>query len=438
MRVSTALTIGVSLALRVFAQSPAAVGNIPRDTSVSRWTAAYESGIAAGRQGNDEEALAIFQRCWDSAYSDEERGLAADNLGETNRRLGHLNDARQWLERSRQAFSRDPRLSLRLAVAISNLADLDRATGNYSAAERKLRDSLDSPLCDNESRGLIRNYLGDLLREEGRSAEAAQLFHETLGSREIPQRLRAGAFIGLADIDRQHSAWNSSIDKWNAAIEIARSARDDATEAVALRGLGETWLESGSPARAEPLLRRSLRMMESAAGMPPEEVAGVHASLASLYRSMNKLLLAENEWTRAIDIDRRVLGPGHPQIAILMEMLSDVHSARGQFGLALDYAERASEAMRGSFGETSMPAAAALSNQAVIEQRAGDFGSADRHFRLAIGIARSHPEHRSLQSLMMERYACLLRAMHRSREAKSLLAESNAWKNTETAALPVK
>ena len=144
--------------------------------------------------------------------------------------------------------------------------------------------------------------------------------------------------------------------------------------------------------------------------------------MAELYRSENKLALAEGEWSRALQIDRTVLGEAHPQVAILMEMLSDVYSARGEFGLAREYATRASEAMSGSFGENSMPVAAALTNRAFVEERAGDLDAAAKDYERAIGIARAHPEHRSLQTAMIQRYAGLLKTMHRSREAKALLA----------------
>ena len=159
--------------------------------------------------------------------------------------------------------------------------------------------------------------------------------------------------------------------------------------------------------------------------MPPEQVASAHAGLAELYRSEHKLALAEGEWARALRIDRTLLGDAHPQVAILMEMLADVYSARGEFGLAREYATQASHAMSSSFGENSMPVAAALTNRAVVEERAGDRDAAAKDYERAIDIARVHPEHRSFQVLVIHRYSALLKAMHRSREAKALLAQSD-------------
>jgi tetratricopeptide (TPR) repeat protein len=319
------------------------------------------------------------------------------------------------------SFAEGPAKSA-LAAVVSHQAEVFRTMGDYASAERLLREGAGNPSFDPEVKGLLRNNLADLLREEGRSTEARALFEESFGGSVDAWKLRVGALIGLADIDRQRGNWEASIDQWNEAIDICRREHDEQSEAIALQGLGVTWLHSGTAARAEPLLRRSLRMMEDNPAMPSEEIAAAHSGLAELYRSENKLALAEGEWSRAIQIDRGVLGDGHPQVAVLMAKLADVYSVRGEFGLAREYAARVSRTMRGSFGDDSMPAATAITNQAAVEQRAGDFAAAARDYECAIRIARGHPEYRALQSVMIQRYAGLLKVMHHPREAKALLA----------------
>jgi tetratricopeptide (TPR) repeat protein len=422
-----------------FAGGPAEVrikppDNILSDSSAPDWIAVYKAALAASDRRSDEEALGLFERNWDTASTSGERGASADGLGQTFRRLGRLNEAKSWMERARHEFSVDPNPGSKLAVTASELADLYRTTGEYDVAERLLRDVLVSPSNDAESTVLLRNTLASLLREEGRSAEAQPLFQASIDLGNISWRQRAGALIGLADIDREQGSWEASIDRWNQALEICRREKDERAEAIVLRGLGTTWLSSGAVARAEPLLRRSLQMMETAERMPPEDIATAHSSLAELYRSENKLALAEDEWSRALQIDRPILGETHPQVAVLMEMLSDVYSARGRFELARDYATRASETMRGSFGENSMPVATALTNQAAVEERASDRAAAARDYERAIRIARLYPEHRSLQDVMIRRYAGLLKAMHRQREARALLSQRTA----QASVFPVK
>ncbi len=437
-----AVAILLTCAWRVSAHTPVVADNADRANGASQWRRVYQSALVASSQHRDDEARDLLEKSWQTAVGDDERGLAADGLGQTERRLGRIEEARQWLGRAIDAFEQDPKQAHRLAVAGLNLSDLERTTGNYYGAEAVLQKILNSPACDTETRGFLRNSLADLLREEGRTQEAQRLFRETLDSPAPAARVRVASMIGLADIDRQQSAWESSISQWNEALEISRREKDEAAEAIILRGLGQTWLQSGSTARAEPLLKKSLSLslslMDTNAEIPPEEVAASHAVLAELYRAENKLALAEDEWTRAVDIEKPLLGEAHPQVAILREMLSDVYAARGEFAVARDYAARASDAMGRTFGENSMAEAAALTNQAGVEQRAGSFEAAARYFARAVSIARAHPEHRSIGIKMIQRYADLLKVMHRSGEAKALLAQRKALFENEPSAFAVK
>jgi len=420
MRTPIALAIYVS----VFTVTSPAGSFAEGPVSIDNWSTVYQAGLAANQGHSYEESLGLFQRSWEISRTAEERGVSAIGLGQTWRKLDHLKEAKEWLEHARQAFRADSRLGSRLAVTTADLADLYRAANDYPGAERLLREMLISPSCDAESKALLRNNLADLLREEGRSTEAEPLFEESVGLDAVSWKQRFAALVGLADIARQKGDWEASVNQWNEALEICRRERDDASEAVALRGLGTTWLKAGEPARAEPLLRRALWIMENNSAIPPEQLADAHSGLAELYRSENKLALAEDEWSRALRIDRTALGDAHPQVAILMEMLADVYSARSEFGLARDYANRASETMSVSFGENSMALAAALTNRAAVEERASDPRAAAKDYERAIDIARVHPEHRSLQVVMIRRYAGLLKAMHRPREAKALDIEA--------------
>jgi tetratricopeptide (TPR) repeat protein len=333
-----------------------------------------------------------------------------------------LAEAKAWLEQARRDGAADPSRVRQLAAAAADLANHYRSAGDYVEAEKLLRELMAAPLDDPRLTTLVRNNLADLLREEGRDTEAEPLFQQSADAAGIDARERAAALIGLADIDRQNGHWSRAIERWNAALDIARHEQDRRTEAIVLRGLGSTWLQSGSPARAEPLLRRALKFLEDDSEAPCELAAGAHSSLAELYRAENKLALAEDEWTRALQMDRTALGDVHPQIAWLMEMLADVFSARGEFPLALDYATRAAATMSVSFGDESMPVATALANRAIVEDRAGDAAAAARDYEQAIRIGRGHPEHQLLQNVLIRRYADLLKTMHRGREAKALLA----------------
>jgi tetratricopeptide (TPR) repeat protein len=388
----------------------------------------YEAGMTATQRGAYDEALTLFRRAWDVSTTAEEQGASATDIGQVYWRQGRVPEAREWTRRGRDVFRADKHLTSRLAAATAILADVYRDTGDYPEAERLLREMLReillSPDCDANSQALLRNHLADLLREQGRSTEARPLFEESLKQSTAPAvfwKQRVAALIGLADIDREQGDWQAGVDRWNEALEICRREKDHAAESIVLRGLGTTWLRAGDPSRAEPLLRRALWIAENNSDMPSEDVASAHAGLGELYRSENKLALAENEWALALQMDRKVLGDTHPQVAVLMQMLSEVYSARREFSLAREYATQASDALRSSFGDNSMPVAAALTNRATVEERAGTPEAAAEDYERALAIARDHPEYRAFRGVLLQRYAELLKTMHRGREAKALL-----------------
>jgi tetratricopeptide (TPR) repeat protein len=423
MRAAIALSIYVSLTVFAFAEQPA----FPQEIS-AQWKVVYWQGLAASEHRNDEEALALYRKSWDTAENDEARGASAIGAAQTLRRLNNIKDAYVWYERARTAWINVPNAGGMAAAASLNVADIERTLGDYAAAERTLREASAAPYNDTKSRILLRNDLADLLREEGRAVEARPLFQQTLATPEAASPQRVTALIGLADIGRQDCAWEQSIALWNQALDLSRSDHDSATEAIELRGLATTWLAAGSSARAEPLLRRSLKLMEAEPALSSEQIATVHAGLGQLYRLENKLTLAEEEWTQALELDRRTLGESHPQIAWLMEMLADVFSSRGQFELAENYATRASQIMSSSFGENSMPAAAALTNRALVEERASQLDAAVCDYARATAISRTFPDHRSIHIAMMQRYSILLKTMHRAVEAKAAAAEVQSFR----------
>jgi tetratricopeptide (TPR) repeat protein len=308
------------------------------------------------------------------------------------------------------------------------LVDSYRDSGDYQAAERVLREWLGSEPVGSESRLMVQNTLADLLREEGRGAEARQLFSQIVDAPGVNLQLRLNALIGLADVDLLRGDWKTSMDEGNTALEIARGEGDTQSEAIVLRGPGRAWLKAGSAARAEPLLRQSLSKLENDTA-PPLQIAESLGALAEYYRAGNKLALAEDAWSRALTLKRALLGEAHPQVASLLERLADVYSARGESSLACDYAARAADIMRQWFGEGSPPSAAALANLALAEQRAHALVAAANHYQAAVRALRRSPELLPTLKIVMQRYAGLLKAMHRDREAKALDTEVKAFRS---------
>jgi tetratricopeptide (TPR) repeat protein len=432
MRILIALVAGVSLTVTAFAVSEAAEKAIAGgEQEETNWAAVHTAGLDADQHQNHLEAIELFKQSWRLARTTIEQGASANDLGQAYRELGQLKEAKQWLERACDIWRKDPEAGRYLVISASSLGDLYRGAGDYARAETLLREALAAlrevlPANNKDlaSADMIRNALGDLLREQGRFNEAAVLLSESLHRDGVAWQQRVNALTGLAEIDRQMRDWKASEEKWNEARAIAHAQNDPATEAIATRGLASMWASTGNLARAEPLFRRALSIVESNPATPPDQTASVLSGLAAVYRAQNKLALAEDAWSRALQIDRTAFGDLHPQVAFLTEMLADVYSARGERQLARDYATRAVEAMKCLFGENALPTAVALANRATVEQRGSELIAAAGDFEHALLIAREQrTEERGndlLEKAMTERYAALLKSIHRNRDARAL------------------
>jgi tetratricopeptide (TPR) repeat protein len=305
------------------------------------------------------------------------------------------------------------------------------AQGEYAKAEGSLRLALGSAT-DENTVGSVRNALADLLREEGRLTESRPLYDSVLNAPGVTPRQKFDALAGLADLDGLAHNPELASGKYQEAIAVAREMKDSLLEADATRGLGMSWLDSSNPVRAEPLLRRALAMMESDPAAKQWQLASALAGLGRCYRMENKLALAEEAFTRSLDLQKKTFGGAHPQVAYVMERLAEVHALRGEFALARDYSERALAVMKSSCGEASGAVVAALVNRGSVEQIAGALGAAAKNYAAALKILDSNPELKAqngpLGAQIAERYAGVLKAAHRDREAKAASALAKSFR----------
>jgi tetratricopeptide (TPR) repeat protein len=303
-----------------------------------------------------------------------------------------------------------------------------RNRGEYAGAEKLLREALSGAAVKGEEKALTLNMMGDLMREEGKGEASEKFFRAALQIPGVSWKRLAESHTGLADLDRDSGLWEASVAEWNSVTDLAREHHEPMLEAVAWRGLGQTWIEQGNAARAEPLLRRALAAFESDPRCG-NQVAPTLSSMAQLYLEDDKPALAEDALTRAIADEERNLGGGHPQVAILLEMMGDAAALRKRVELTGVYYGRALRIMADKFGEGSTVLAAVLANWATAAQRAGDAVGAALKYEKALAIFRTGDRDAApLRLNVMQRYADVLKSMHRGREAHAVLAEVKSFR----------
>lgn len=278
-----------------------------------------------------------------------------------------------------------------------------RMEGDYAQAEKILRAALENGDAASATRAVLLNTLGDLLREQDRCAEARPLFEQVLKMENLAWRPRFSALVGLAEIHRQSHEWTGSMAEWTEARGMAESHDNSLLATVAIRGEGETWLDRGDTARAEPLLKKAVYLLENDSQAPRFRLAVALGSLATLYRLENKLAMAEELWGRELKIDRELMGNYHPQTALVMGHLAEAWAADGDYERARDYSHQVLDIMESHFQHISTAVASALINDGLIEQHARNYAAAADRYSQALGIVRSSSSVSGSEAAMVSR-----------------------------------
>jgi tetratricopeptide (TPR) repeat protein len=309
-----------------------------------------------------------------------------------------------------------------------SLANTLRALNRYADSEKALRVALSIRPREDASQAALLNALGDLLREEVRLVEARDLFKAALKLGTGSGNNDIDALIGIADVERSTSDWQNAIDHWNQAIALSRQAGDKAAEAIALRGLGKTYCDMGDLARSEPILKRALPMFDAIPVLRGQSAATL-AYLGGVYRDEKKYAMAEEAFTRALELQGGFEHARGPQAAAILELLAGVCALEKRFDDGDRYAAAALKIMQATFPPDSPPIAGAFGAQGFVALRAGDLELADRYYSEALRIMRLNAiEGSTIGTDFMTEKAQILRRLHRKQDAKSIETQIKAFR----------
>lgn len=405
-------------------------------TGSKRMQELHTKAAAAVERSDYQSALTLLTECRALARTPYETAMMSSELGTTLFRMNQLNEAKQWLEQAQDIWVSTHAKFDRYARTAVILAEVERCLGQYNAAEELLRQVLarapataDASTDDIEAHVLALDDLADVMREVGRSDESRELLNLATGLPGVSWRRQLDTTLGLAELDRDRHNWEESIAEWHRVAEMGRTHNEPILQAVANRGLGETWLEQGNSARAEPLLKSALDAFETDETANMRQIASTLTSLAQLYVGENKLAMAEDTLSSALKNDEKALGESHPQVAVVLEMLGDTRSRLNRFDVAREDLDRAIRILSGAFGEQSAMCGAAVATLGIIEQRAHNFSeAAEKYQRSLAAFVNSGPDLSSFKLQVMRRYAEVLKATHRSHEAGAVLAQIRAFR----------
>ncbi|THA76542.1 AfsR family transcriptional regulator [Streptomyces sp. A0642] len=188
----------------------------------------------------------------------------------------------------------------------------------------------------------VRNLLGWVLSEEGRTAEAVALLEPSPGlARQVGDRLgEATALINLAIVQAEQGGLDVAMEGCGQALELARAEPDAHTEMLALQHLARMQLTAGRPQDALDSTRAAFDLG------PEHEETGRRVLLTTVSGEAQIALGAEDEGIRLLDLAAaEAERAGYDEGAVrALEALLRVASAP-------DYVRRYEEAVRRLAGE---------------------------------------------------------------------------------------
>ncbi|MCU1338596.1 MAG: Tfp pilus assembly protein PilF [Bryobacterales bacterium] len=211
---------------------------------------------------------------------------ALNLIGEMRLHQGRVAEAEQVFHQALKIVESNPDIPrMATAAVLNNLAAVQHMTGNVSRAIALLRKVVatveNDPAVSEEVFGTALSNLAITLREGGTVPEA------------------------MATAKR--------------AVSLLECCKDSDHFAVSLVTLSRLHLDQGDSASAEAVLLRALSTIESASKEDSPTQALIFAHLGVLYGGIGRPRQAEPYFQRAIEIERRLLGPEHPTLLDSMD-----------------------------------------------------------------------------------------------------------------------
>ncbi|HLH38940.1 MAG TPA: tetratricopeptide repeat protein [Bryobacteraceae bacterium] len=300
----------------------------------------------------------------------------------------------------------------------------------YAEAEAQFRALLE-PLAENDPRFAATLIHLAKMREQQGDYNAA----ERLGRRALEVRQKnlpendlsiADAFESLGSIVLVEGRPDEAYALLRRALWMDEFAGDDARIAEALGEIGLALMSLHQPARAEPVLRRSLSLYEKTKGADSIEAARISNSIATLEDSQHQYQKAERDLRRALPAFERALGPNNPMVAAVLDNLFAEMAAQRRASQGEPFLARAVRIMDNLQSELP-PLLQIRANQAAFEAIAGNLRESTRIFEEVIAAEQrvfgaSHPEVARTISV----YSGVLKRMHKNKEARQAENRANA------------
>jgi tetratricopeptide (TPR) repeat protein len=230
------------------------------------------------------------------------------------------------------------------------------------------------------------------LQGEHKLAEAAREFEKALrAARRVlgeDHVVTAGLSCNLANVYRDLGEYARAEPLARRGLEIleARRGKDHLEVADALNILGALYSDMSQFDRAEPLFRRSLHIYETRLGPDDPNVARCLSNLAGLYSDLGLYARAEPLRLRSLRIREATLGKDHPDTAWSVMYLAFLYERMGRYARAEHLFQRSLQIREKALGPDHPYVAPALDGLAGLYRHLGQYDRAEPLLRRSLAI----------------------------------------------------
>jgi tetratricopeptide (TPR) repeat protein len=262
-----------------------------------------------------------------------------------------------------------------------------------------------------------RHEADDFAGEEKLRREALRLAQEQLGSEDL---ITAPLLSNIALCLHSEGRDAEADPLVREAVFMAENGGNQRLLGKMLNAMGVVLLGEYGPERAEPVMRRSVAMLEEAFGEVTYEVAQAANNLATVYADTHQYAKAERELARAIPVYEKHLGAEHPLYAMILGNMFGTLYEQNRVAEGEPYLRRAL-----AIGEKAFPNSLNMASLqhclAALEASHGNFKESARLLEKSIATKEKllGPQHPDLVRSLTS-YSGVLRHLHQKTEAKQV------------------
>lgn len=286
-------------------------------------------GIAYRNLGYYAEAIDCAQQCF--AIKEQMRDFqgmfsALESIGLVYHYLGEYDQAIEYYEKSLKVanYLQDPRNKVK---TLNNMGILYDVKGDFTKAKDyqeqslKIVKQIQDPIGEGRSLG----NLGNIYQRLGEYAQAIKYQQKYLHlARKYKDHQGEGIALGGLGLTYYYQEeYTQALNYTLESLKIAREIKDLGAEGNALNNLGGIHFKSGNLGEAEKVLRTAMEARESIRARLGDNDAykiSVFEEQARTYRLLQKVLIAQNKTTEALEVAER--GRARAFVELLASRLS--------------------------------------------------------------------------------------------------------------------